>query len=578
MIIPRAAALALLLAGALALLIAGAAVTAHAERIESFESEVYLGTDDDFSVVEKIRYDFGTEQRRGIYRDIPIAYGRGRAADYRIRLKVQGVSDAQGNDRPYKVIGSGQTLRIRIGDPDRTLSGVQDYWIRYRVERAYLYLESHDEFYWNATGDLWDVPMGMASAAVYLPEGVAARGLDHACHVGPRGAVGGSCSVVATPGSLRFRTQGPLAAGEGLTVVVGLPKGVLAEPSPLERFLSRLGDYLNAWALLPLLALGGMSYAWRTRGRDPQGGAAIPVRYEPPEGLTPAEVGTVVDEEVDLIDITSSILDLAIRGFLRLEELEAEGFLFLKERDVRLVKLREPQGLRRHETLLMKHLFVAGDQVLISSLKDVFYEHLEELEQALYDEVSRKGRFFPTSPRKVRRLWAGGGFLLLTAGVGSFFSNVVPAAALPLGLAGLVVLGFAKVMPRRTRRGRRIYEEILGFKEFVGRVDRDRLERMGRLEPGTFEKVLPFAIVLGVADQWAGAFADLYTEPPRWYRSADPHAVFRPRAFVSNLGGSLDTIGQTLSSRPSSSGSGSSGLGGGGFSGGGFGGGGGGSW
>lgn len=563
---------------AIAVLLVGVACAAHGERIERFETEVYLGTDDGFSVVEKIRYDFGTERRRGIYRDVPVAYGRGSAADYRIRLEVEEVSDAQGNAWPFKLMRSGRTVRVRIGDPDRTLSGVQDYWIRYRVERAYLYLEGHDEFYWNATGDLWDVPMGRATAAIYLPEGVEAAGLDHACHVGARGAFAGPCSVTATPGSLRFTTHGSLGAREGLTVVVALPKGVLAEPSKLARLLSRASDYLNVWAVLPLLALFGMSHAWRTRGRDPRGGAAIPVRYEPPEGLTPAEVGTVVDEDVDLIDITSSILDLAIRGFLRIEEIEGDGFLFLKERDVRLVKLREPEGLRHHETLLLQHLFAGRDQVLISSLKDVFYEHLAELQQALYDEVSREGRFFPTSPRKVRRLWAGGGLVLLGAGVFSFFADLVPAAAIPLGLSGLVVLGFAKVMPRRTRRGRRVYEEILGFKEFVGRVDRDRLERMGRLEPGLFEKALPFAIVLGVADQWADAFADLYTEPPQWYSSADSNATFRPRVFVSDLGGSLDSIGQTLSSQPSSSGSGSSGLGGGGFSGGGFGGGGGGSW
>ena len=130
---------------------------------------------------------------------------------------------------------------------------------------------------------------------------------------------------------------------------------------------------------------------------------------------------------------------------------------------------------------------------------------------------------------------------------------------------------------RRTRRGRRAYEEILGFKEFVERVDADRLQRMGGRSVGQFEKVLPYAIVLGVADRWADAFADLYTEPPSWYRSSRYHDGFAPRLFVSDLGRSLQTMGQTMRSAPRSSGSGSSGFSG-GFSGGGFGGGGGGSW
>ena len=133
-------------------------------------------------------------------------------------------------------------------------------------------------------------------------------------------------------------------------------------------------------------------------------------------------------------------------------------------------------------------------------------------------------------------------------------------------------------MPRRTRRGRKVYEEILGFKEFVERVDADRLERMGGRSVGQFEKLLPYAIVLGVADQWADAFAGIYTEPPGWYHSPRYTHGFAPRLFVGDLGRSLSTMGQTMSSSPKSSGSGGSGFGGGGFSGGGFGGGGGGSW
>ncbi len=556
-----------------------AAAGAAAEHIERFEAELYLGTDDRFEVIEKIAYDFGAEQRHGIYRDIPIAYERAGAADYRIRVDVQDVTDESGTARPHQVRSSGRSLRVRIGDPNRTVTGKQHYWIRYQVERAYLYFEDHDELYWNATGHFWDVPMQVASAIVYLPEGVASDAVEHGCFAGPHGSVTRACSIAPTPGALWFRTERRLAAKEGLTVVVGLPKGVLVEPSAWARFWSRVGDYLSVWALLPMIALGGMVHLYRTQGRDPAGGAAIPVRYEPPDGLTPAEVGTVVDESVDLLDITSTILDLAVRGYLRIEEIEGDGFLFLKKSDYRLVKLREPEGnLRRHESMLLNRLFGADDQVLISSLKDEFYQHLPEIEEVLYDEVSREGRYFPTSPRKVRRIWFGAGIALCVAAVFSLAVQVVPKAAIPLGLSGAVLLLFARAMPRRTRRGRRAYEEILGFKEFVGRVDRDRLERLGRTDPSLFEKALPYAIVLGVADAWAEAFADLYTQSPTWYLGADPHAAFRPRVFVSDVGRSLDTVGQTLSSRPSSAGSGGIGFGGGGFSGGGFGGGGGGSW
>jgi len=140
----------------------------------------------------------------------------------------------------------------------------------------------------------------------------------------------------------------------------------------------------------------------------------------------------------------------------------------------------------------------------------------------------------------------------------------------------IIVAGFSRVMPRKTRRGRRAHDEILGFREFLERVDRDRLERMGTRTTEVFERLLPYAVVLGVADAWADAFADLYAEPPSWYVGPGYGGSFRPRAFVGDVGQSLHTMGQSLASSPR--GSGSSGLGGGGFSGGGFGGGGGGSW
>ncbi len=557
------------------LLLLGATPMARAEHIAQFETEIYLGTDDDFSVIEKIRYEFGNQARHGIYREIPVAYGRGRAADYRIRLEVESVTDPAGNAWPYKLSGSGGVQRIRIGDPNRTVTGTQEYWIRYGVERGYLYFEDHDELYWEATGHGWEVPMQTALARVYLPDGVAAETVERQCHTGPFGTVQQECTITPTGGVLLFRTDHSLGAREGLTLVVALPKGALDEPSGLERFISRAGDYLNAWSLLPLLALGFMFRLWRTQGRDRGAGAAIPVRYEPPEGLTPAEVGTVLDEKVDLIDITSTLLDLAVRGFLRIEELESEGFLFLAKKDYRLVKLREPMDLRRYEAILMNRLFDRDDQVLVSSLKNQFYKHLPDLKAALYGQVSKGDGLFPTSPEKVRQKWAIAGVAGLVAGGVSFFIGL--SAALPIGLVGAIVLAFSPAMPRRTRRGRKIYEEICGFQEFVERVDRDRLERMGQLEPGRFEKLLPFAIVLGVGDQWADAFADVYTEPPNWYVGTHPGG-FAPRVFVSDVGHSLDTLGQSLSSQPRQSGSGSSGFGGGGFGGGGFGGGGGGSW
>lgn len=556
---------------ALLLLIAGPAA---GEQIEVFDVEIHLETDGSFVVVEKIAYDFGAETRHGIFRDIPVRYERGFEGSTHIDLDVEEVTDAAGRARPHRVIDEGRSRRIRIGAPDRTVSGRQDYWIRYRVRHATRFFESHDELYWNVTGHEWRVPIGRASARVFLPRDVEPR---LRCLAGPLGSTGG-CVVEAGLGTAGFSTAA-LPQGHGLTVVVGLEKGVLEEPSAWIRGWRRFARLGGLWLLTPIFTLLGMHRLWLWRGRDPVVSDAIPVRYDPPEDLSPGEVGTLVDESADPRDLSAGLLDLAVRGHLEIHEVESTRFLFLKSSDYRLHrKHNEADVLRPHERLLLRGLFEQGEIVSLSSLKDRFYEHIPGIRNALYDGLAERG-YFAGSPSRVRRKWVAGAIAaaVVLVAIASLGSPPRPLVLIAVAISGLIAVGFGMRMPRRTRRGRRACDEVLGFKEFVARVDADRLERLGKGSLDRFERALPYAMVLGVADPWAEAFAGLYLKPPSWYRS-DGSGPFDARHFVSDLGQSLDTIEQTLTSSPSSSGGGGSGFGGGGSSGGGFGGGGGGSW
>ena len=558
---------------ALLLFLVVAGSPARAEEIREFFTEVRLSHGDTFTVSERITYDFGYLRKHGIFRDIPIRYGRGASPDYRIALDVEEVTVDDGDKVPYKLSHEGPNLRIRIGDPDRTLKGEHVYRIVYRVRRGLLYFNDHDEIYWNATGNAWPVPINRARAQVVFPNGSETASVDTACYTGPQGSRAVDCDVARRRTYADFVAKRPFGVGEGLTIVVGLPKGIIQEPSPLKKFLDRTSDYLSGWFLFPMAALVGMIRLWRTRGKDPKGYDAIPVRYEPPEGITPAELGTLVDEKADLQDITATLLHLAIRGYLEIEEVKSEKFLFVHSKDYRLKKLKPADAsLKEYERLLHEGIFGTAETVLVSSLKNEFYKKLPGIQKALYQEVSGKGGYFPLSPEKVRQAYVVGGAVLaiigILLGIGKFYAGLAPAIS--LGLAAAIVLSFAPFMPRKTTKGRQAYEQILGFKEFVGRVDAGRLERMKLNDAGHFEKVLPFAVVLGVAGVWAKAFAGLYTTPPSWYRSSDPTG-FSTVHFVDSLGDSMKSIGGTMSSSPGGSGSG---LGGGGSSGGG----GGGSW
>jgi hypothetical protein len=552
-------------------------VAVGAERIRAFDATIEVEPHDAFTVVETIAYDFGAEQRHGIFRRIPVRYGRGHAADYRIGLDVERVDDGAGTPLPFRVSHAGRDVTIRIGDPDRTVTGTHTYRIRYRVTRGVLYFADHDEIYWNVTGTEWPVPIERAGAVVLLPGPSDPHRLMTGCFTGPRGSVAHDCTAAPSPDGTHITVEaaGPLGVGSGLTLVLGLPKGMLVEPTLLDRLWARVTDWVTWLYLLPIATLAVMTRLWRRYGRDPAGRAAIAVAYEPPRNMTPAEMGTVVDETVQLADITATVLDLAVRGALRIEERDSTSFLFLNHRDYELVRLPSSEPLRPFESELLDALFCGEQRVLVSSLRNHFYRHVPELKRALYDVVAG-GRWFASSPDRIRTGWRLGGLAALGLAALVFLVSQSFATALPVALTGLVILAFSPFMPRRTADGHRAYEEILGFKEFLMRVDRDRLARTGGRTAGRFERILPYAVVLGAADQWAEAFADVYTQAPTWYVGPTGR-VFDSRAFVSDVGRSMDTLGSTMASQPS--GSGRSGFSsGGGFSGGGFGGGGGGSW
>jgi uncharacterized membrane protein YgcG len=565
---------ALLALGALLLL----AKVGRAEVIRSFDASVHLADSFRFDVEERIVWDFQGAQKHGIFRTIPVRYVRPYLPDYRIQVHVDAVTDANGLPYAWKARSRGDALELRIGDENVLVSGEREYRIRYSVSRGLLYFDDHDELYWNATGNGWPVAIEAASASVTLPSGTAASVARHACFAGPAGSTLADCSESDDGSALRFSAARALPPGSGLTLVVGLPKGFLPEPSTLRRWLERASDFLSLWLLLPFATFGLMWQRWRALGRDPAAADAIPVRYEPPAGLTPAEVGTVVDESADTLDVTASILDLAVRGLLEIEEIDGSSFLFLSNRDYRLRrKDTSDAGLKEHERLLLHALFASGPSVLLSDLRNKFYQSVPAITQALYRELSGDQAYFPTSPDRVRSNYRLASLAIAALGLVAVWAEQGPLAiACPIA-AGAILFAFSGAMPRRTEKGRRACDDILGFREFVARVDQDRLERSGGKTADRFEKVLPYAIVLGVADAWATAFAGIYTTPPDWYRSKRYAGDFRPQDFVSDVGRSLSAMGSTLTSRPSSSGSGSSGFSG-GSSGGGFGGGGGGSW
>ena len=564
------------------LLLGAAPAFARNWRIADFHTVATIGADGSASISEDITCVF-FGQYQGIYRDIPIEYPGPNGTNYTLFLTVRGVTDGQGNSLKYEKSRKGPYLHLKIYVPGAT-DTTRTVRILYEAPNAIRYFDDHDEFYWNVTGNDWPVPIDHASAVVAFPP-AAAGSLRAQAFTGVYGSRDQEATAVVKGSNVFFETSNPLPMRGGLTIDVYLPKGILAQPSSL----TRIGWFLrsNSILFLPVFAFAVMFTMWWYKGKDPRSGLSVAPMYEPPKGMTPAEVGTLVDDSVDPRDITSTVVDLAVRGYLKIEETN-ERHLIFSNKDYVFHVLKgsgEWTNLASHEHVLMQHMFDGGgDTCRLSSLKNHFYTAVPVIKQDIIAELRNKNMYTidPDSAKGYvvgAALLIGVPFVLLQVlGVVDFFLS--PAmAVVGIVLAAIIVLLFGWQMTAKSLLGQRTKVAVLGFQEFMNRVDADRLKRM---PPDTFEKYLPYAMALGVEHHWAQAFKDIIKEPPSWYYSPTGYGPYgwNPIFFTNSMHSMSSDMHSVMVSAPrsSSTGSGFGGGGGGGFSGGGFGGGGGGAF
>jgi len=556
-------------------------LSAKDRRLLKFFSEIDVLPDATVDVSEHITFQFIGGPWHGIYRDIPVEYAGPRGLNYSLFLNVKSVSDEDGVKLKYQTSRERQYLRLKIYI-DQADNSTRTVSIEYTVSDALRFFEDHDEFYWNVTGDEWPIPIEEAGAHIVLPDNastVRANLFTGAYHSTARN---GTVEINGT--GVDVRTSGPLGIHEGLTVAVAFDKNAVHEPTAFYRLLLSLRS--NWPFVIPVAAFFFMLWLWWTRGRDPRL-RPIAAQYQPPENLTPGEVGTLVDNSVDMRDITASIVDLAVRGFLVIEEQKKDQLLGLTHRTEYVFHLKKPTpewaALKPHEQDLLEGIFgagTAGDTVALADLHNRFYQNIAGIKNHLFGSLVGKG-YYTHRPDTTRAAYILFGIVagIIVLGGGMWLSKNLGMAPLPFIVAGilsgLVICAFGWFMPARTQAGARTLEGILGFEDFLAHVEADRFNRTIKT-PEMFEKFLPFAMALGVEKNWSKAFQGIYTQPPQWYQGGSFGPNFYPYLFVNNLNTMSVQAGDVLSSAPrSSQGSGFGGSGGGGFSGGGFGGGGG---
>jgi len=563
-----------LLCACLAGLLAANQASTRSLVLIDFAVELQVLASGDLLVTETIRPRFeGTWN--GLERQIPIDYRTPNGFNYRLLLDEVSATDEHGNPLKLDSNRERQYRNMRIWVPGAT-DATKTLVLKYRIRNGLRFFAEHDELYWNVTGDEWDVPIESASARIILPPSV--TGVKASAFTGPYGSVGQDADVEIGGPIVTMSARRPLGFREGLTAVVGWDKGFVQEPNALDQ----TGWFLRGnWPLgLPVIVFVLLYSRWSRHGRDPKS-RPITVAYEPPDHMTPAEAGTLVDHTTDIRDITATLVDLAVRGFLRIEEQqESQMFGLWTNKEYVIHRLRassEETGLKPHEGRLLIALFADGaSSVRMSDLENRFYRSLPDIHDAVFHALQDR-RCYRSRPDKVKQAYWTAGLLVMLAGAGGgiALAQHLGMQELPFVLSallsGLCVLGFGRIMPARTIHGTRTLEKVLGFEEFLTRVEADRFARVIRT-PELFEKFLPYAMALGVEQNWVRAFETIVKEPPSWYRGGN-EAGFHPRGFVTRLNQMAARTGAVMQAAPRSSGG--SGFGGGGSSGGGFGGGGG---
>lgn len=615
------------------------------EEIRSFTSDVILDVDGSVDVTETIEVNAeGVEIRRGIYRDIPVVMLGSDGGKVRPDLDVTSVT-RDGNAETFRVERMGNFQRIWIGNPDQLISrDVHRYVVRYTMTRMARAFDDHDELYWNATGNYWIFPILAARANVTLPDGAVISNL-----VGYTGAAGSTEQAVSSKRlsdtTAAFRASRALGAGEGMTIAVAFNKGVIAFPTGFAAFQQQLGD-LSEIVLPMLAALLAIAYnalAWFRVGRDPDKGTIIPL-FHPPKGFSPPLVHYVHKwgfENAGWAALTAAIFDLGVKGLVQIdnssgtltinrtgkqpaEPLSAGEKLVFDYLDAsqitRIDKASGPDLAKRRAEFtnaierenralwfrnntgyaVLGFLLALGLLGGMVALQMLSFEWLIGavvlgiFAGAVLGALGRLGKGF-SFLRFFGIFWlAMFGFNLVGAFVDGFTSFEVNTAAISAITIVAVTIVFAILMRAPTLQGRKVMDQIDGFKLYIETAEKERLN-MAEAPPMTvsrFERILPYAIALGVEKPWSSHFeaelarhavADVSgTYQPAWYYGGgSPGAAARSASSMTNAvsAAAASMTAAMVAAQPvQASSSGFSGGGGGGSSGGGGGGGGGGGW
>lgn len=611
------------------------ALTCDAEEaILTFHSDITVSKEGVLDVVEHITVRAeGFHIQRGIFRDFPTQYVGPMLTSKKVPFEIQSITH-NGKPSPYHTEHLNNGIRIYIGSGSVYLDrGVHRYQIHYQTAEQLGYFDAHDELYWNVTGNGWAFPIEQASAKVMLPNDGVSQIIKRELWTGYQGEDEQKGSSLIKGGAALFETNEPLAAYQGLTLGISVPKGVFLPPktNPWDFIADNL-----AWLMTVGLLLGYLAYflqAWYRYGRDPEAGTIIPL-FGPPKGISPAAARYLDKETIDEVSLTSALVSLASKGFMTIKQSK-------KQFELRDQHSPKQVSLSRGEKAIRKKLFKGSSQTV--RIKKTYHSRVNQAKNTLKSVIKEEyqKQCFVDNWDKIALGWVvslfatyfffytwighiyGGFELFLMLLFGGFFIGVglvllitspwlwfivimgaigsyheaaewvhnhLPAVLFLVGMISCNLL-FAYLLKAPTPFGRQLKDKIEGLKLYIKTAEVDRLNLLHppKQNLAHYEALLPYAIALGLENEWGARFAKqlelAQSQPggyhPDWYLGSQfSSGDFSDNMsdFSGRLNGTISTAMTTPSSSGSSGGSSGGFSSGGGFSGGGGGGGGGGGW
>jgi len=554
-----------------------------------FASEIVIQNDASIVVTETVTANF-PEPQHGVFRNIPFRFTTLDGGTASIPIDIISVAQ-DGKPAKYSETYNESDVTVKIGDANKTITGTHQYVITYTAQAATNFFDDHDELYWNVTGDQWDAPVNNISASVQFANAVTNTNgtpptiSQVACYTGRSGSTATNCQATQSKNSAEFTSQ------DFLTIVVGWPKGYVtkpenfdelrsqgttAAPNPIFQRPSWLVLMLNIIVVLIVLSL--MLRHWLRHGRDQYQRKTVIAQYDPPQHMRPAELYAIMHEQTPMkLLLPATIVDLAVRGYLQIREIEKKKFLGLgDEKDYELQLLKPADAkLQTFEKNILTTLF--DTEYIENADKPTFA--LSELKKRKYTSNPFSSAMSAITDWLVsEQYFASNPFTAkIIVGVIGVVVGGITIFLLSLGifawggiLASLITFVFIPVMPKRSIKGAEAAWVGQGFHLFIDKAEKYRVKWQER--ENIFEQFLPYAMVFGLADKWSKALADV-AHQPNWYIGSSSQ-TFNSLVFFSALN-NFSSV--TTRSVVSAAASGSSGFSG-GSSGGGGGGGGGGGW